>query len=159
MMNSQRTLLQPQWFGEVIDAQAPDMYSINIDFGNNTYAHLFNSFAVPASKAPMFEVFGDMGAISIGAHQWYDSNGTVDIYVRDESEAGSGEGWQNDTPVPTPHQLSDILGNGIIHALDVLENGGANILSAARATHVLEIMVAAGTSLETGESIEIASTF
>lgn len=159
MMNAQRTLLQPQWFGEVIDAQAPDMYSINIDFGNNTYAHLFNSFAVPASKAPMFEVFGDMGTMTIGGHQWYDGNGSIDIYVRDESEEGSGEGWQNDTPVPNTHQLSDILGNGIIHALDVVANGTPNILSAAHATHVLEIMVAAGTSLETGESIEIASTF
>lgn len=159
MMNKQRTLLQPQWFGEVIDAQAPDMYSINLNFGNNTYAHLFNSFAVPASKAPMFEVFGDMGTMSIGAHQWYDGNGTTDIYLRDESPEGTGEGWQNDTPVPTPHQLSDILGNGIIHALDVLANDVPNILSASHATHVLEIMVAAGRSLETGETIEIESTF
>jgi predicted dehydrogenase len=159
MMNAQRTLLQPQWFGEIIDAQAPDMYSINLDFGNNTYAHLFNSFAVPASKAPMFEVFGDMGTITIGAHQWYDGNGTTDLYLRDESQEGAGEGWQNDTPVPTPIQMSDILGSGILHALDVLANGVPNILGAAHATHVLEIMVAAGRSLETGETIEIESTF
>lgn len=159
IMNEQRTLLQPQWFGEKIDVEAPDLYSINIDFGNGTYAHLYNSFATPASKAPMFEAYGSMGAFSIGAQQWYDGNGTTDLYLRDESESGENEGWQNDTPVPNPIKMSDILGSGILHALDVLENGTPNILTAAHATHVLEIMVAAGKSLETGESIKIESTF
>lgn len=159
VMNAQRTLLQPHWFGEKIDVQAPDLYSINLDFGNNTYAHLYNSFATPASKAPMFEIFGDMGTITIGAHQWYDGNGGIDLYTRDETEEGSGEGWQNDVPVPSPIETKGILESGIRHALDVLANGGSNILSAAHATHVLEIMLAAGTSLETGETVEIASTF
>jgi predicted dehydrogenase len=159
IMNKQRTLLQPSMFGERIDVQAPDLYSINLDFGNDTYAHLYNSFATPASKAPMFEVYGEMGAVSIGAQQWYDGNGTTDLYRRDESESGDREGWQNDVAVPNPLPTSDILGSGILHALDVLENGTANVLTAAHAMHVLEIMIAAGTSLETGESIEIESTF
>jgi predicted dehydrogenase len=159
IMNEQRTLLQPKWFGEKIDVQAPDLYSINLDFGDGRYAHLFNSFAIPASKAPMFEVYGDMGAFSISAQQWYDGNGTTDIYLRDESEAGENEGWQSDVPVPNPIKTSDILGSGILHALDVLANGTPNVLSAAHATHVLEIMNAAGESLETGESIDIESTF
>lgn len=159
VMNKQRTLLQPHWFGERIDVQAPDLYSINIDFGNDTYANLFNSFAVPASRAPMFEVYGDMGAFSISSGQWYDGNGTTDIYRRDESESGDGEGWQEAMPVPNPIETSGILESGILHALDVMANGTENILSAAHATHVLEIMIAAGQSLETGESIEIQSTF
>jgi predicted dehydrogenase len=159
IMNEQRTLLQPQWFGEKIDVQAPDLYSINIDFGNGTYANLYNSFATPASKAPMFELYGSMGAFSIGTQQWYDGNGATDIYLRDESESGEGEGWQNDVPVPSPIKTSDILGSGILHALDVLANGTQNVLSAAHATHVLEIMNAAGASLQSGESIQIESTF
>lgn len=159
IMNKQRTLLQPSMFGERINVEAPDLYSINLDFGNDTYAHLYNSFATPASKAPMFEVYGEMGAVSIGAQQWYDGNGTTDLYRRDESESGESEGWQNDVAVPNPLPTSDILGSGILHALDVLENGTTNVLTAAHATHVLEIMNAAGTSLETGESIEIESTF
>jgi predicted dehydrogenase len=158
-MNKERTLLQPRFFGEVIPVQAPDLYSINLDFGDGTYANLFNSFAVPASKAPMFEAYGDMGSISISSGQWYDGNGTTDVYQRDESESGEGEQWQDGTPVQTPIETSGILESGILHALDVMANGVPNILTADHATHVLEIMIAAGQSLLTGESIELQTTF
>jgi len=159
IINKQRTLLQPSLFGERIDVQAPDLYSINLDFGNGTYAYLFNSFAVPASKAPMFEVYGDMGAICIDRHQWYNGNGATDVYRRDESESGGGEGWQDETPVPTPFETTGILESGILHALDVMANGVSNILTPDHATHVLEIMIAAGQSLVTGESIELQTEF
>ena len=159
IMNEQRTALQPVRFGEIIDVQTPDLYSINIEFEGNRYANLFNSFAVPASRAPMFEVYGSMGTISIETRQWYDGNGTTNIYTRDESENPQNEGWQDDVPVPNPIRTSGILESGLLHAMDVIEQGVENALSAAHATHVLEIMVAAGESLESGESIEIGSTF
>lgn len=159
VMNGQRTILLPKWFGEKLDVEAPDLYSINIEFEDNRYANLFNSFAMPASKAPMFELYGEMGALTIGGHQWYDGNGTTDIYYRDESEEGTNEGWKNDTPIPTTFEAGGILESGIVHALDVMATGKENILSGAHAMHVLEIMLAAGESLETGESIEISSTF
>lgn len=159
IMNEQRTLLQPKLFGERIPVEVPDLYSINIEFENNRYAHLYNSFATPASKAPMFEVYGDMGTVSVGLREWYNANGPSDLYLRDESESGENEGWQDGVPVPDPLPLGDILGAGIIHALDVMENGDENVLTAAHAMHVLEIMIAAGQSLENGEPVEITSTF
>ena len=159
IMNPTRKLLQPAFFGEEIPVEAPDLYSINMEFESNRYAHLYNSFATPASKAPMFELYGSMGAISIGNNQWYDGNGTTDIYVRDESESGATEGWNNDSPVPNPIETSGILESGILHAIDVIANGTDNVLTAAHAEHVLEIMLAAGESLGSGDSIEIRSTF
>ncbi|MCO5216980.1 MAG: Gfo/Idh/MocA family oxidoreductase [Thermomicrobiales bacterium] len=159
IMNPTRKLLQPALFGEEIEVQAPDLYSINLTFDNNRNANLFNTFAMPATKSPMFEIYGSMGTVSIGQHQWFDGNGTTDIYVRDESEGGEAEGWNNDSPVPNPIEASDILGSGILHALDVMANGTDNVLTAAHAEHVLEIMLAAGESLKTGDSIEIASSF
>lgn len=159
IMNPTRKLLQPALFGEEIEVQAPDLYSINLTFDNNRSANLFNTFAMPATKSPMFEIYGSMGTVSIGQHQWFDGNGTTDIYVRDESEGGEAEGWNNDSPVPNPIEASDILGSGILHALDVMANGTDNVLTAAHAEHVLEIMLAAGESLKTGDSIEIASSF
>lgn len=158
-MNKTRKLLQPAFFGEEIPVEAPDLYSINIEFDGNRYANLFNTFAMPATKSPMFELYGSMGALTIGAHQWYDGNGTTDIYVRDESSSGETEGWNNDTPVPNPIETQGILESGILHALDVMQNGSENLLTAAHAEHVLEIMLAAGASLESGETIEIMSTF
>jgi predicted dehydrogenase len=159
IMNEERVMLQPSRFGEKLTVEAPDLYSINLDFGDNRYGHLFNSFAVPQSKAPMFEVYGSMGALSINSSQWYNGNGTTDFYVRDESESGEKEGWENDVPVPNPIRTKGILESGLLHAMDVLENGVDNMLSAAHATHVLEIMIACGTALDTGESVEITSTF
>lgn len=159
IMNKTRKLLQPQWFGEEIPVEASDLFSINIEFDNNRFANLFNTFAMPASKSPMFELYGSMGTVVIGAHQWYDGNGTTDIYVRDESESGEAEGWNNDTPVPNPIETQGILESGILHAIDVIANGTDNQLTAAHAEHVLEIMLAAETSLHSGETVEIKSTF
>ncbi len=159
IMNPTRKLLQPHFFGEEIPVEATDLYSINLEFDDNRYANLFNTFAMPATKSPMFELYGSMGSVVIGAHQWYDGNGTTDIYVRDESESGEAEGWNNDTPVPNPIETSDILGSGILHALDVMATGTENLLTAAHAEHVLEIMLAAEESLHTGETIEIKSAF
>lgn len=159
IMNPTRKLLQPQFFGEEIPVEASDLFSINIEFDDNRYANLFNTFAMPASKAPMFELYGSMGTVTIGGHQWYDGNGGTDIYVRDESASGEAEGWNNDTPVPNPIQTSGILESGILHALDVMANGTDNLLTAAHAEHVLEIMLAAEESLQTGKSIDIGSTF
>lgn len=159
IMNHERRMLQPAFFGETLSVETPDLYSINIEFGNNRFAHLFNSFAVPASNAPMFEVYGSMGAVSIDRNQWYNGNGTTDIYLRDESENGEAEGWQTNVPVPDPLRTAGILESGLLHALNVLEQGETNLLSAAHATHVLEIMVACGAALETGDSISIHSTF
>ncbi|MCA9835081.1 MAG: Gfo/Idh/MocA family oxidoreductase [Thermomicrobiales bacterium] len=158
IMNPTRKLLQPKFFGEEIEVQAPDLYSINLTFDNNRSANLFNTFAMPATKSAMFEIYGSMGAVSIGQHQWYEGNGTTDIYVRDESEGGEAEGWNNDSPLPNPIEVDGILESGILHAIDVMTNGTDNVLTAAHAEHVLEIMLAAGESLTTGDSIAITSS-
>lgn len=159
ILNEERVMLQPARFGETLKVEVPDLYSINIDFGDDRYGHLLNSFAVPRSKSPMFELYGSMGAASVGLEQWYFGNGTTDLYLRDESRTGVAEGWREDVEIPNPVRTPGILESGLLHALNVLESGDENVLTAAHATHVLEIMLACGQALETGDSIEITSTF
>jgi predicted dehydrogenase len=159
LLYPERKLLQPAHFGETLTVQTPDMYSINVEFENNRYGHLLNSFAVPRSKAPMFELYGSLATGSVNSTEWYKANGNTDFYIRDESESGEKEEWQEDIAVPNPLRSTGILDSGILHALDVLELGETNLLTAAHAMHVLEIMIAAGKSLQTGESIEIQSTY
>lgn len=160
IMNEERVMLQPKRFGEKLTVEVPDLYSINVEFENNRFGHLFNSFAVPRSKTPMFELYGSMGTASIGLAEWYDANGTTDLYLRDESENGAeNEVWQDGVRVPNPSRAVGILDSGLLHALDVLQHGVTNVLTAAHATHVLEIMIACGQALETGEPVEITSTF
>jgi predicted dehydrogenase len=149
----QREILVPRFDGEIVDVTTPDLYSINIDFGNATYGHLYSSFAIAQSKAPMFELFAEKGAISVSAAQWYDGNGASDVFVSGDP-AGA---WR--TVAPEPLRTGGILESGILHAIGHIEDGEPLVLTAEHATHVLEIMNAALRSVETGESVEIASTF
>lgn len=153
----ERTNLTEHMFGEKITVETPDLLSINLEFERDRYAHLFTSYAVPATKAPMFELYGTLGTASINGQQWYDGNGATDFSFRDEDSAGAG--WQEDVATPNPLPIGGILEAGILHALDSLENGIANELTPEHATHVLEIMVGALASAESGQPVELKTRF
>ncbi len=155
----ERTILTERMFGEKIAVEAPDVMSINLTFASGRFAHLFTSYAVPASKAPFFELYGTHGAASIAQRQWYDGNGTTDFYFRDESAGGASEGWQDDVETPAPLPIGGILESGILHAIDSLENGTPNELTPEHATHVLEIMNGAVASAENGDPTHLTTTF
>lgn len=143
----------PRLKGETIKVTTPDLFSINIDFGNETYGHLYSSFAIPNSKSPMFELFAEQGTVSVDRLDWYHGNGTSDVFRL----AAAAEGWQ---PVQPPALPTDgILESGILHAIQHIEDGEPLALAADQATHVLEIMNAAHESLDTGESVEITTSF
>lgn len=148
-----------RFYGEEFDVTGPDLYSINLDFGNNTFAHLLASFASPATKGPIFELQGTLGAISISREQWFVGNGSFDLYLRDESPEGTNEGWQNNVAPIDPPRTPGILESGILHAAQVLEDGETQVMTAQHATHVLEIMNAANQSIHDHTSVEIHSTF
>jgi predicted dehydrogenase len=155
----QRKVLVEHSYGQTIDVQANDHYFINLTTGSGAVGHVFASFAVAATKNPWFEVYGTQGAISVGRNQWYNGNGSSDVYRRDESAEGTNEGWTENVAVPNPLEVDGILTAGILHALDVLDGKEEQVLTAAHATHVLEVMLACDESIRTGESIAITSTF
>lgn len=154
-----RTILIERMFGEKITVEAPDVMSVNLTFEGNRFGHLFTSYAVPSSKSPMFELYGTLGSASIAQRQWYDGNGTTDFYLRDESAGGAAEGWQDDVATPNPLPLGGILESGILHAVDAMEKGVPNALTPEHATHVLEIMNGALASAESGNPVDLTTTF
>ena len=143
----------PRLKGETIKVTTPDLFSINIDFGNETYGHLYSSFSIPMSQTPMFELFAEKGTISVDRREWYHGNGPSDVFRLDAPMAG----WQLALPPVLP--TDGILESGILHAIQHIEDGEPLMLTADHATHVLEIMNAAHQSLETGESVEITTSF
>ena len=155
----ERTNLVDRFYGETFEVTGPDLYSINLDFGDNRYAHLLASFASPATKDQIFELQGTKGAISVSRNQWFVGNAGFDFYQRDESREGANEGWQNDIAPIDPPVTDGILESGILHAVNVIEHGEPQVMTAEHATHVLEIMVAANTSLQEHTFVEIGSTF
>lgn len=155
----ERTILIDRYWGEKVQLDTPDVLSINLDLGDNRYAHLFASYATPSSKSPMFELYGTEGTFSIGMREWYDGNGGTDIFrVNSDREGGRGE-WRDNVPPPTRNVPEDILGAGVLHAIDCLENGTRSVLTARHATHVLEIMNGALASIDSGEAVEMTTSF
>lgn len=155
----ERILLQEQFAGEKVTVDTPDVLSINLEFEGGKFANLFTTYAVVGSKAPMFELYGTAGSASVGAHQWYSGNGSTDFLFVTKGPSGRGAEWENDVPTPNPLPIDGILESGILHAIDVVENGGTNILSPEHATHVLEIINGALASADSGEPVVLTTTF
>jgi predicted dehydrogenase len=155
----ERTLLQDRFAGEQVTVETPDVLSINLTFKENRFATLFTTYAVVGTKAPMFELFGTEGAASVAARQWYSGNGSTDFLFVTNGPSGRGAEWEEDVPTPNQLPIDGILESGILHAINVVENGGVNILSPEHATHVLEIINGALASAETGEPVTLTTTF
>lgn len=157
----ERPLLIERFAGESVRVETPDIFSINLELESNRYANLFASYATPATKSPWFELFAQDGAISVNGRQWYNGNGGTDVYRRSVSGIKQSGEWSDDTlpPEPRPQALGDILGAGILHAVECIENGTDPVISATHATHVLEIMIGALTSVETGQPVRMTTTF
>ena len=86
----------------LIAVGANDVMLIHLDFGENRFAQVLSSFAVPGSRGPALEVHGSEGTISINGSAWYDAWGPVDLYLRDNSLLGL-DGWlQNVQPPNRP---------------------------------------------------------
>lgn len=155
----QRTLLQDRFAGETVTMETPDVLSINLEFDGGKFANLFTTYAVVGTKAPMFELYGTEGTASVSAAQWYSGNGSTDFLLLSNTPEGGRPDWTIDVPTPNPLPIDGILESGILHAIDVIENGVGNILSPEHATHVLEIMNGAVASAESGLAVELTTTF
>jgi len=152
-----RTILIDRLLGQTVDVTTPDQILIHLDFGDQVFAQILSSFAVSRTKAPAFELHGTGGSISLTSAAWYDANGSVDLLVRDESPLGL-EDWQTvGPPAPSPH--TNLIGCGVPHFLAVLLGDEQPILTAAHATHVLDVMLTTFDAIKSGETVELKTSF
>ena len=152
-----RTVTIERLLGQEIEVSTNDQMLIQLDFGGNVFAQVLSSFAVPRSKAPVLELHGTNGTVSISASDWYDANGPVDIFVRDESPLGVEDWMEVAPPVPSLHD--SLIGAGVPHLVACIDGIEQPILTAEHACHVLEIMLKAGQAAPTGETLDIETTF
>lgn len=153
----QRRVLIPERYGEIVAVTTNDQLLIHLDFGEATFAQLLSSFAVPRSKAPALEIHGTDGTISIRQPIWYDVNAPVDLFLRDEAP-GAAEDWQPAAP-PAPSPVAHLIQAGPIHFVACLEGNEEPILTAAHATHVLEIIIKAEQSARAGHALTLETSF
>jgi predicted dehydrogenase len=154
-----RKVLIPRLAGQTIDVKANDHMLMHLDFGNNSFAQILASFAVPRSKVPAMELHGDGGTISISMDVWYNGDGPIDIYQRDDTLIGA-EGWINGavSPEASPGYVN-MLAAGPSHFVSCLLGEEKPILTAEHACHVLEIMNSSQQSCIEGRAIELATSF
>lgn len=156
----ERTVLIPRIMGERITVETPDVSMIQLDFGNNSFAQVLSSFAVPGSQAPAMEVHGSDASLTVWPEDWYDAAGPIDYYQRDASAAGL-QGWQRKIrpPAPVGHAGEQLIGTGPRHFVDVLEGERKPILTADHAIHVLDIILSSSESARSGNAIDLKTTF
>jgi predicted dehydrogenase len=140
----------PARYGEQIPVTAADHMLLHLTWDGPTFAQLLSSFATPRTTAPVLEVHGEKGSICIpDIPTWYDLEKPVDLLLLDPSREGGHEAWAKAGPADIGPVRQPIQ-SGPVHFIDVLAGREQPILTAAHATHVLEIIRAAEQSAANG---------
>ena len=76
---------------------------IHLDFGDNVFAQILSSFAVPRTQdagagAARHQRHGQL----VATQEWYNAKGPVDIFLRDESPLGIEDWADRQPPVAEP---------------------------------------------------------
>ena len=153
-----RTITIPRLAGQTVTVETPDNVLMSLDFGENRFAQIFASFAIPSTNAPALEFHGDGGTISIPRlGDWWGGARPFDLYtLPGEGREGS---WRHQIEPETGLTDESLLASGPRHLLDCLAGRAEPVMTAAHATHVLEVMRAAQTGIETGRAVDITTTF
>lgn len=156
----ERTVLIPRLQGEKITVETPDVSMIQLDFGNNSYAQILSSFAVPGSQAPAMEVHCSDASLTIWPQDWYDAAGPIDYIQRDPTPAGIS-GWQKRVSPPSPvgHAGEHLIGSGPRHFVSVMCGEQEPILTAEHAIHILDIILSSAESATSGKAIALNTSF
>jgi predicted dehydrogenase len=146
----QRTVTGGPHIGEHITLEAPDHVLLQLEFERGVLGHVLSSFAIPGTRAPLFELHFERGSVSIKDDPPLSANGTVSISLRDESDLGI-EGWLDGVaPSAAPSAVSDLIGAGVEHFLVCLGGAAEPLLTAEDGAHVLQVIEAAEASAATG---------
>jgi predicted dehydrogenase len=146
--------------GQKITVETPDVSMIQLDFGNNSFAQVLSSFAMPGSQAPAMEVHGSDASLTIWLEDWYNAAGPIDYIQRDPGPAGL-QGWQRKISPPSPigHPGENLIGSGPRHFVSVMDGTQEPILTPEHAIHILDIILSSSESASCGKAIELQTTF
>ena len=153
----ERTIQIKRLAGQKVTVEENDVEMIHLDFGG-PIASIIASFAIPGTRAPMMEIHGSKGSVSLSISRFYDSTGPVDFKFLDDTILGL-DGWMEGVSNPEQEGTSNLIGAGAEHFINVIEGTEEPILTAEHATHILEIMLAAKQSIREGKAIELTTSF
>lgn len=141
--------------GQTIDVTTPDHVLIQLEFASGTLGQLLASFGTLDTLAPWLELHLERGVVSFGGKSW-ELDAPVSVYRDDETDAAT-EGWVQNVEVPRDE--FSVVQIGARHFIGCLLGEEAPVLTAEHARHVLDVILAAYSSIQDGRSHETGTTF
>jgi predicted dehydrogenase len=151
--------------GRRIRVEVPDNIQIMLDFGEGTFATVDVNYCKLSHKdSPRVELYGDRGII----YHYQRKENPIAVYRREDELGLRGwltledSFWGACVPVmpmsqgpARPFSWSE----GVLHLVRCIQEGKKPVLSAEFARHVLDVLVTALESAETGRAVEIKTGF
>lgn len=143
--------------GRRFDVGTEDQVLLQLQVDYNRFAQVLSSFAVPATKAPTLELHCTAGSVSLSGH--LSAAGPVDVFIADQEGQGV-QGWIDSIAVtPEPPAVDDLVATGALHFVACLRGEATPVLTAEHARHALEIALVVDRAINTGESLELTTSF
>lgn len=144
----------PRLAGQKITVSTPDLISMNVEFADNRFATIISSFATPANRGPVLEVFGESGVLAVQTDLEYWVSQKVDLFQFEASAAGDA-GWTSIENLPQ----ESLLVSGPRHFAACIRGDETPVMTAGHALHVLDVMNTASQAIRDGNAHAITSTF
>ncbi len=133
--------------GERVTVEADDNAQVLIDFGQTCLAVVTTGFIFQQYRRPALELYGDRGTIQMlgddwspqGYEMWQNATGTWQVF----EEPAPQWPWTD----------------GLRHLVESIQHGTPPIITPEYGLHVLEIMLKAQESGQTGRALDIESRF
>lgn len=149
--------------GKRIEVEIPDNVQIMLDFGDATFATLDATFTVLSAKGPRMEVYGDQGTLNLYSraeeppYELYLDNPATGVrgwLSYEESYRGSLAPYLGGQVAP-PWTFAE----GVRHLVHSITHDTEPLIGGNLARHILEIMLAALESAQSGRVVDLATTF
>jgi predicted dehydrogenase len=151
--------------GRRIRVEVPDNIQIMLDFGEGTFATVDVNYCKLSHKdSPRVELYGDRGII----YHYQRKENPIAVYRREDELGLRGwltledSFWGACVPVMPMSQgpaRPFSWAEGVLHLVRCIQEGKKPVLSAEFARHVLDVLVTALESAETGRAVEIKTGF
>lgn len=133
--------------GELMHIETEDNAQILLDFGGACYVTVFTGFTIQDKRAPAIELYGSEGVLQMLGDDW-----APEGYEMFQRSTGK---WTRHDDARNAWPWTD----GLNHMIECIQRGQKPTITPEHAYHVLEIMLKAMESGESGRAIDLKSTF
>jgi predicted dehydrogenase len=133
--------------GERIRVETEDNAQVLLDFGGACFAVVTTGFVFQQYRRPALELYGARGTLQMLGEDW--SPNGYELWLNET------DGWQVFEETAPDWPWTD----GLRHLVEAIQQGTRPIITPEHGYHVLEIMLKAQASGQTGRALDLESSF